>query len=137
MEARDQKQLEDLQAMKEASRFYRPPVVCGELKKSLLGKTKTNIIVYEVDGNFIRSCLDIGFALGGHWLVKPYMPQKEVWVEKLIDAKDQCANLSHELKEVSLMIEGNDYEQAHEKASKYESEIRAGDGQLNEVISWL
>jgi hypothetical protein len=90
-----------------------------------LEETPDGIRIYQVDGAVVRSSMDVDFALGGHWLVKGYIPINELWVEKMPNQEDECAILAHEIKECRLMRDRKlSYKEAHKEASGLEQMIR-------------
>lgn len=85
--------------------------------------------VFHVDGNYVRSNLEIEYCLGGHHYRYDFIPEDEIWVENLPSKFDMEANLFHETYERLQMKEnGLDYEKAHEKASEKEKEYRGAKG---------
>jgi len=76
--------------------------------------------IYEVDGEWIRNNLDVGFGTGGHGLVHSYIPLDEVWVYPITENKWSIA--LHEMIEFNLMKnEGMEFEEAHKKTIKITS----------------
>jgi len=79
----------------------------------------------EVDGDWIRTHVDIDFVAGGNPGRYAYNPLDEIWVEKIFAGHDRVATIIHELVEASLMIiNGFSYEDAHDVASYMEIGIR-------------
>ena len=73
--------------------------------------------IYEVDGEWIKNNLDVGFGTGGHGLVHSYIPLDEVWVWPVKENKWSIA--LHEMIEYNLMKnEGLKFEEAHKKTIK-------------------
>ncbi len=76
--------------------------------------------IYEVDGEWIKNNLDVGFGTGNHGLVKSYIPMDEIWVWPVKENKWSIA--LHEMIEFNLMKnEGLEYEEAHKKTIKITS----------------
>lgn len=79
----------------------------------------------SVDGNWIRTNIDIDFAAGGNPARYAYVPVNELWVEKSYTGYDRSATLLHELVETSLMVvNGFSYNDAHDFASYLELDFR-------------
>ncbi len=76
--------------------------------------------IYEVDGEWIKNNLDVGFGTGGHGLVNSYIPMDEIWVWPVTENKWSIA--LHEIIEHNLMkSEGLKFEEAHKKTIKITS----------------
>lgn len=97
-----------------------------DLNKKYIGKTSSNLKVYEIDGEYFRTYLDTDFAGGGHHLVyKNIIPRNEIWVEKVTNSRDQKAIILHELVEHMLMLYfGMTYNEAHRRANNMEHLFR-------------
>jgi hypothetical protein len=81
--------------------------------------------VWLVDGNMVRCYYKTDYAEGGHGYVYPWVPRREIWIEKDIDRWELPFILSHEYLEMRLMRdEGIEYDQAHEICSKVEFNLR-------------
>lgn len=82
--------------------------------------------VYAVDGAAVRNLVHIDFTTGGNPGRYSYVPEGEVWVERVLEPADAAASLLHELVETILMQErGLDYDEAHEEASAAEKVLRS------------
>jgi hypothetical protein len=110
------------------------PHGAGPLSSALLraihaGRPITKIAgykVYAVDGAAVRNLVHIDFTTGGNPGRYSYVPEGEVWVERVLEPSDAAASLLHELVETILMQEGGlDYDKAHEEASNVETMLRA------------
>lgn len=106
----------------------------GPLSRRLLaairsGRPLTRIAgyrIYAVDGVTVRNLVHVDFTTGGNPGRYTYVPEGEVWVERVLEPADMAASLLHELVETVLMQEaGLDYDEAHEEASVVESALRA------------
>jgi hypothetical protein len=85
--------------------------------------------VYIVDGAEIRNIFDVKFYGGGHGYVYDFIPKDEIWVEDMKDPADTKFFKDHEVEEYKDMkYEHKSYDEAHEKASKYEAEMRKKEG---------
>jgi hypothetical protein len=93
--------------------------------KELAGKLWDGTRVYVVDGNHVRDDVSVEFVEGGHDLCYDFVPEGEIWVEKMLDADDQCHNTMHEIYEHTLMKHCKmSYDKAHEAANSVEELIR-------------
>lgn len=81
--------------------------------------------VYAVDGALVRNAVHIDFTTGGNPGRYSYVPEGEVWIERVLGPADMAASLYHELVETHLMEKyGLDYDTAHDEASRVETEVR-------------
>jgi hypothetical protein len=100
------------------------PAILSKLKKTKLGKVG-NYIVYQVDDQYIRDCIDVDFVLAGNFARYPYVPEDEIWVSDLTKPSDYGPTLVHEAIETYLMTKYYlDYEKAHNIANIFESRFR-------------
>jgi len=85
-----------------------------------------DVIVYIVDGDWIRSNINVDFVEGGHGYVYDYVEKSEIWVENMVDKKEMWFNFQHELYERTLMKDNPkmDYNEAHDKAVARETKQR-------------
>lgn len=108
-------------------------------KKTLTAKMKAKPVVgkktrrgaymiVEVDGSSVRKNIDPYFLLGGHDLVYPYIPKREIWIDTRSEPKDRKYTLIHELEERELMAKGLSYDDAHDYAIAKERAARRKDG---------
>ncbi len=85
-------------------------------------------IVY-VDGSVVRKYIDPEFIFGGHSFVYSYVPEKEIWVDNLMNPLELPYIILHEKIERKLMEkEGKNYDIAHYFATAYDREAREKDG---------
>ena len=89
-------------------------------------KHDENIIVYIVDGDWVRTNINCDYVEGGHGYVYDYVPKDEIWVEDMVDKKEMWFNFQHELYERALMKADPklDYGDAHDKAVERETKQR-------------
>ena len=86
------------------------------LEKKLI-EERNGFKIYEVDGEWIKNNLDVGFGTGGHGLVHSYIPMDEIWVWPVTENKWSIA--LHEMIEHNLMKnEDMEFEEAHDKTIK-------------------
>ena len=89
-------------------------------------KLAKGINVYIVDGDFVRSNINVDFVEGGHHCVYDYIPKDEIWVENMENKEDEYYNFQHEVYEHNLMRANPNmsYNTAHDKAVKRETKQR-------------
>lgn len=85
-----------------------------------LGDTTDGLEVYLVNGRLVRSAFFIDFVDGGHHIIYPWVPEKEVWIDDDLRDTEWPYVLLHELHERRLMAKGWSYARAHHSASKIE-----------------
>lgn len=89
---------------------------------------KGNYVIRYVDGALVRKSIDPYFLLGGHDLVYPYIPKREIWIDACSDPKDWKYTLVHEIEERERMLKGMSYDDAHDFALAVERAARRKDG---------
>src|SRR3990167_4180763 len=72
------------------------------LEKELI-EERDGFKIYEVDGEWIKNNIDVGFGTGGHGLVHSYIPMDEIWVWPVNENKWSLA--LHEIIEHNIMKE--------------------------------
>lgn len=89
-------------------------------------KIAKGVNVYIVNGDFIRSNINVDFVEGGHGYVYDYVPKDEIWVEDMEDKKEMWFNFKHEQFERNLMKNNPkmSYEDAHDQAVAQETKQR-------------
>jgi hypothetical protein len=105
----------------------------GVLPKTMLDQIRLRSVakiggysVWTVDGEAIRNRVHIDFTTGGNPGRYTYVPEGEVWVEKVLTPTDMSASLLHELVETVLMEQARwSYDDAHEAASGVEKALRS------------
>jgi hypothetical protein len=101
-----------------------------------LWKTLGNgVQVWFVQGRLVRSCYDVEFTEGGHDYVYEFVPQDEVWIDDDIHEDERGFVLFHELHERNLMVNGMDYDTAHDAASRLERHYRNHLAELHEALA--
>jgi hypothetical protein len=87
------------------------------------------INVWLVDGNVVRSLYKTDYTEGGHGYVYPWVPKRQIWIEKDVARWEPPFLISHEYLELRLMRdEGIGYDHAHEIAAKIEFHLRKRKG---------
>lgn len=109
-------------------------VVLKKIRVSLLGKTEKGVEVYLVNGRLVRTLFYLDFTEGGHHLVYPFVPRKEVWIDNDLAAGERNFILLHELYERRLMRKGRTYDEAHYHASRLEWRVRQNPELLSEKL---
>jgi hypothetical protein len=87
--------------------------------------------VWLIDGLLARCWYKTDYAEGGHYVVYPWVPTREIWLERDTSPGELPYILAHEYLELRMMRDGGlDYDHAHEIASKIEFELRREDSTL-------
>ena len=86
----------------------------------ILGKTDSGLTIWLINGRLVRSAFFLDFMDGGHHLVYPWVPEKEVWIDDDLVFKEYPYVILHELHERMLMAKGWSYNKAHPDSSKIE-----------------
>ena len=91
-----------------------------------LTKRAHGVKVYIVDGDFIRSNINVDYVEGGHGYVYDYIPTDEIWVEDMEDKQEEFFNFTHEDYERAKMKANPNmsYDTAHDKACEKETKLR-------------
>lgn len=98
-----------------------------KIRKEYVGEYK-GVKFYFVDGDLLRERIDIDYTLGGNPGRYTYIPEGNVWSEKIPEKKDHTPVFIHEYKEMRKMIDhGWSYDKAHEYASGLEKKYRLQD----------
>lgn len=98
-------------------------------KLVVLKKVKRgDVTIVSVDGASVRRGYDPYFLLGGHALVYPYIPKKEVWIDSRQAETEKKYTLIHELDERARMEKGMAYANAHDFGLAIERMARRADG---------
>jgi hypothetical protein len=93
--------------------------------KQLIHKIWDGTEVFLVHGHWVRDNINNEFIGGGHNYQDDYIPENEIWVEKLEDPADTKEVLVHELTEYIFMKYGDlEYDDAHEIANTVEDTVR-------------
>lgn len=92
----------------------------GKVHRKKLGVTDNGLTVWLINGRLVRSAFFIDFMDGGHHLVYPWVPEKEVWIDDDLVPAEYPYVILHELHERDLMSQGFSYNKAHPQASKIE-----------------
>jgi hypothetical protein len=87
------------------------------------------ILVWIVDGSYIRGHIDEEFTNFGQHYRYPYIPEKEFWIDQEAEHDERVFFIDHLLVEHDLMSKGSTYEKALAEADRIErrERRRAGD----------
>jgi hypothetical protein len=89
------------------------------------------IKAWLIDGFWARCWYKTDYAEGGHFVVYPWVPSHEIWLEKDTDPRELPFILAHEYLELRMMRDGGlDYDTAHENASQIEFGLRREESDL-------
>jgi hypothetical protein len=107
------------------------------MKKPYLKKVDDigGIVVWIVDGQFIRKNIDEEFTNFGQHYRFPYIPKGEFWLDREFGPGEQQFFIDHLLVEYRLMASGVAYDQALEKADAVERRERRKTEFIKEIRS--
>jgi hypothetical protein len=87
--------------------------------------------VWLIDGCLARCWYKTDYAEGGHFVVYPWVPSHEIWLERDTDPREMPFIAAHEYLELRVMRDGGlSYDEAHEIASKIEFRLRCEESGL-------
>lgn len=94
-------------------------------RKKLLKEYGTNKIkIYLVDGKMVRNFFFVEYAEGGHDKVYDFIPENEIWIDEILSPKEIKFIIFHELRERNFMLKGENYKEAHKRATLAEDYYR-------------
>ena len=94
--------------------------------KELIGDYKGKKF-WLVDGTYIRDEIDADYVEGGNPGRYSYVPEHELWIEKVMVREDQLCTMVHEYVERDKMeLEHWSYDRAHNYALGIEKKLRKG-----------
>jgi hypothetical protein len=92
--------------------------------KSLL-RELSDCRIYVVDGTDLRRDVDDNFIMGSNAKANAeYIPEGEVWIERMLTPAERFFIALHETIEFRHMGKGMKYERAHDLASVHEQKMR-------------
>jgi hypothetical protein len=94
-----------------------------------------DVMVWIVDGQYIRKNIDEEFTNFGQHYRFPFIPRKEFWIDREFGPGEQQFFIDHLLIEYHLMSSGMSYDKALEKADAVEKRERRKTEFLKEVRS--
>jgi len=107
------------------------------MKKPYLKKIEDigGIVVWIVDGQFVRKNIDEEFTNFGQHYRFPFIPKGEFWLDREFGPGEQQFFIDHLLVEYRLMTSGMGYDQALEKADAVERRERRKTEFIKEIRS--
>jgi hypothetical protein len=106
IERKDRKKHESI--FRELKKFSRHSMI-RKVHKKLLKEYSKRLKVWVVRGNIVRDLFFIQFTEGGHDLVYPFIPKREIWLDDDLSKKERKFVLLHEAHERNLMVKGWSY----------------------------
>src|SRR3990167_9498325 len=97
------------------------------MNKNIYVKKINNVgdcAVWLVDGNLVRSFFLLDYCEGGHDLVYPFIPKKEICLEEALSPEERKFIIFLEIHERYLMSRGKSYKNAHIGATEVEDYYR-------------
>ncbi len=91
------------------------------------------LVVWIVDGAYIRGHIDEEFTNFGQHYRYPYIPVKELWIDREAAHDERRFFIDHLLVEHRLMSEGMSYEKALPKADQEERRERRRAGDIKRI----
>jgi hypothetical protein len=83
------------------------------------------VVCFLVDGRWVRDHRDIEFTNGAHDLIRPYVPEGEVWIDREAPGAGELPFLMrHLVRHRALMLQGKTYHQALRRATLAEKRER-------------
>jgi hypothetical protein len=113
IEKKDRKKHESI--FKDLKKFSRR-VMIRKVHKKLLKRYSKKLKVWVVKGNIVRDLFFIQFTEGGHDLIYPFIPKREIWLDDDLSKKERKFILLHEIHERNLMAKGWRYDFDDERA---------------------
>ena len=96
-----------------------------KLYKKVKDKENNDMLVYLVNGIYVRNRLCVDFTMGGHPYVYSFIPEGEMWIDRSMSKFDIKIVIQHELTEYNAMkYDNKGYYDAHTKASNEEIKSR-------------
>ncbi|MBU1203856.1 MAG: hypothetical protein KKG60_02180 [Nanoarchaeota archaeon] len=89
--------------------------------KNLLKEYSNDLKVWVVDGNLVRTLLNLNFTQGGNDKYYSFIPKNEVWIDDQIIPAERKFVILHELHERNLMCQGWQYYPGSEFDKKHNS----------------
>ncbi|MCE1165812.1 MAG: hypothetical protein LWX07_10470 [Bacteroidetes bacterium] len=102
------------------------PDSCGGIYRYYAGE-RDSFKVWIVDGALVREKIFNEFIYGGNDERYPFVPEREIWIDNSISAKEFETTLIHEINERNLMKQfGWTYFDAHDSSLSLELALREG-----------
>jgi hypothetical protein len=111
--------------------------MAADLKPAYIEKVdeRGDLKVWIVDGAYIRSHIDEEFVNFGQHYRYPYIPIKELWIDREAEHDERRFFLDHLLVEHRLMAAGMPYQQALPKADLEERRERRRSGDMSSMTN--
>jgi len=94
----------------------------------------TEIKVWIVDGEYVRTYIDEEYTNFGQHYRFPFIPETEFWLDKESSNDESSYYIEHLKVEWALMRNGKSYAEAIVQADQVEKELRRKDGDIRQVI---
>jgi hypothetical protein len=96
-------------------------------------ETRGDYQVWIVDGTYVRGHIDEEFTNFGQHYRYPYIPEKELWIDKEAKHDERGFFIDHLLIEHDLMAKGASYSDALTQADRIERRERRRSGDIRKV----
>jgi hypothetical protein len=81
--------------------------------------------VWSVYGDYVMLKMDMDFVIAGNPYAKKYIPENEIWIDRMVAKDDLVFVMIHEISESIIMRDlGYTYEKAHRIANEIEYKAR-------------
>jgi hypothetical protein len=81
--------------------------------------------IWAVYGDYVMLIFDADFVIAGNGYAKKYIPENEVWLDRMVAKDDISFVIIHEITEACMMRDlGYSYEKAHRMANEIEYQMR-------------
>jgi hypothetical protein len=87
-------------------------------------RTKNDIEIRLVDGEYYKCKFNVDFTEGGHDIRYPWLPPNTIVIMNTAKPEERPYIIAHETHERVDMKKGMQYDAAHERASEYEHNLR-------------
>lgn len=114
---REKSEKKFLKEVKKTNRFY-------EKKLGEIIQDDGKVSVWLVNGRAVRDEYKTDFVEGGHGVVYPWIPKSEIWIDNSVPVAERKFILKHEAHERHEMLNGMEYDAAHERAAMAEFATR-------------
>jgi len=102
-----------------------PEKLLNEIQKEIVGKVLGIYKIYIINGDLIRTKVDIDFVDGGNPARYRYVPENRIWIDEHMHPNDAAAVVIHEFVEYIIMkYKGKSYDHSHDRASAVELKFR-------------
>lgn len=109
--------------------------IIARLHERKIAKYSRAVDVWLVNGKLVRDFFLVDYAGGGHDLVYPFIPAREIWIDQVLSPTERKFILLHEVHERFLMKGGKRYADAHHGATIVEDYYRDHPAQVDERLA--